>query len=550
MRLAVLEAGKEEWRGAFESIDRVGRRFIARRRGSTICSHAENVPGPATAPRKETIVSRSLISRSHRVALSAIAIAAFVAAPVHGVTRGADAAAPGDIVINEIMQNPSAVSDAAGEWFELYNATAVPISLDGWKIESGGSESHTISSGGTLVIPAGGFVALGKNGTPATNGGYTPAYVYPTISLGNGSDILVIRQSGVAIDSVAWDDGATFPDPDGGSMELIDPLSDNRIGTSWAANTTTPYGAGDFGTPGAPNANTVDAGSGPTITNVSHVPAAPIETDSVRIRAEVTDNLGIEEVCVEFRVNGGSATAAMMTLTTGAIYETKLAPRPAGTTVSYIIVARDVDGNVALSPANAPTETYSYSVGSFALTISLNEVLADPPTSSGDPLQGDVNRDGEGDSFEDEFIELVNFGTQPVEISGWTISDDDAPGAEFVFPAGTIVPSMGFVTLFGGGSPQGFSGLVFVDDGRIGNGLGNTGETVELKRDGILVDVLVYGAEAGNNESLIRVPDGTGIWTRPGEQGFLDPYSPQAPNGGGFIANEITTWGKIKAVFR
>lgn len=495
-------------------------------------------------------MTHPLILRSHRFVRNALAVAALAALISQGAARRANAAAPGDIVINEVMQNPAAVADAAGEWFELYNATGVPIALDGWKIESGGSESHTISSGGTLVIPAGGFVALGKNGTPATNGGYTPAYVYPTISLGNGSDILVIRENGVAIDSVAWDDGATFPDPDGGSMELIDPLSDNRLGASWAANTTTPYGAGDFGTPGAPNANTVDAGSGPTIANVSHAPAAPIETDSVRIRAEVTDNLGIAEVCVEYRVDGGAATATTMALTTGAIYEAKLAPRPAGTTVSYIIVARDVDGNVTLSPAGAPAQTYGYSVGGFALTISLNEVLADPPTVTGDPLQGDVNGDGEGDSFEDEFIELVNFGTQPVDISGWTLSDDDAPGAEFAFPPGTIVPSLGFVTLFGGGTPQGFSGLVFVDDGRIGNGLGNSSDTIELKRDGILVDVLVYGAEAGNNESLIRVPDGTGVWTEPSAQGFIDPYTPQSPNGGGLIANEITTWGKIKAVFR
>ena len=167
-----------------------------------------------------------------------------------------------------------------------------------------------------------------------------------------------------------------------------------------------------------------------------------------------------------------STTATMMSLVSGSTYEAKLAPRPAGTLVQYMIVARDVDGNVTLSPPGAPADQYSYTVGGSALTISLNEILADPPTVTDDPLQGDVNGDGEGDSFEDEFVELVNYGTQPVDISGWTLSDDDAPGAEFAFPAGTILPAMSFVTLFGGGSPQGFTGLVFVDDGRIGNGFG------------------------------------------------------------------------------
>ena len=45
-------------------------------------------------------------------ALALLAGAAFFA----GAARGA---APGDIVINEILQNPSAVSDGNGEWFEL-----------------------------------------------------------------------------------------------------------------------------------------------------------------------------------------------------------------------------------------------------------------------------------------------------------------------------------------------------------------------------------------------------------------------------------------------
>jgi hypothetical protein len=498
-------------------------------------------------------VRRSQISETTRfdfLVAVMIGAALLLAAGLVLESRVAEAAAPGDVVINEVMQNPAAVTDAAGEWFELYNATAVPIALDDWRIESGGSEAHTISSGGTLVIPAGGYVVLGKNGDPALNGGYTASYVYPTISLGNGSDALVVREGTVAIDSVAWDDGATFPDPDGATMELSSTTADNSVGSNWDANTTTPYGLGDFGTPGAANSNVVDAGAGPVVAAVAHEPAAPIETDTVRVQADVTDNLGVAEVCVEWRINGGSPSATMMTLVSGSTYEAKLVPRPAGTLVQYIIVARDIDGNVTLSPPGAPADQYSYTVGSFALTISLNEILADPPTVTGDPVQGDVNGDGEGDSFEDEFIELVNYGTQPVDISGWTLSDDDSPGAEFTFPAGTILPSMSFLTLFGGGSPQGFAGIVLVDDGRIGNGLGNTGDTVELRRDGILVDVLVYGDEAGNDESLIRVPDGTGEWTRPSDEGFTLPYTPQAANGGGFVANEISTWGRIKAVFR
>lgn len=495
---------------------------------------------------------RSRLARTLRIgsglALAAFALTAFALAhpPL------ARAANPGDVVINEVMQNPAAVADASGEWFELHNATTSPINIDGWTIIGGATESHTISAGGSLVIAANGFIALGRVASPATNGGYTPAYVIAGISLGNGSDLLAIRQGAVTIDSVGWDDGATFPDPDGATMELKDPLADNGIGANWAANTTISYGLGDFGTPGAQNSVFVGGGPGtpPAIANVVHVPASPIASDTVRIRADVTDNLSVAEVCVEYRINGGTSIASQASLLSGVTYEGKIPPFPAGTLVEYLVVARDGGGNVTLSPADAPSSMYSYTVGGAALTVSINEVLADPPTVTGDPSQGDVNGDGAGDSFQDEFVELVNYGPQPVDISGWTLSDDDAPGSEYTFPLGTILPSLGFVTLFGGGAPQGYTGFVFVDDGRIGNGLGNTGDTVELRRAGALVDVLAYGTEGGNNESMIRVPDGTGNWSTPSEESYSAPYSPHAPNGGGLIATQRGTWGKIKAIFQ
>lgn len=500
-------------------------------------------------------LSRRVLSRSgcpRALAVRALILAMIPAFAVAAQTRATWAAAPGDIVINEVMQNPAAVSDAAGEWFEVWNATAAPMNLDGWTIVGGASETHTISAGGSLVVPANGYLVFGRSGDPAVNGGFTAGYVMTSITLGNGSDFLTLAEGGVTIDSVGWDDGATFPDPDGSSMELEDPLADNTTGANWSPNTTTTYGAGDFGTPGAQNANFIGGGggSGPVISNVVHLPASPIASDTVLVQADVTDNLGVTEVCVEYRVNGGAPTASQAVLLGGATYQGKIPPFASGSSVAYIIVARDADGNVSLAPPGAPGSAFTYVVGGFSLTISINEVLADPPTAAEDSTLGDVNHDGVGDSFEDEFVELVNYGLDPIDISGWTLSDEDAPGSEFTFPAGTVVPSLGFVTLFGGGSPQGFFGLVFVDDGRIGNGLGNTGDTVELRRAGELVDVLVYGAEGGNNESMIRVPDGTGAWTTPGEEGFPDPYTPHAPNGGGLTATAPSTWGKIKAIFR
>ena len=65
-------------------------------------------------------------------------------------TWTAEAANPGDVVINEIMQNPSAVFDSDGEWFELINTTNNPIDIDGWTIEDNDVDSHLINNGGPL----------------------------------------------------------------------------------------------------------------------------------------------------------------------------------------------------------------------------------------------------------------------------------------------------------------------------------------------------------------------------------------------------------------
>ena len=47
-----------------------------------------------------------------------------------------DSKATAEVVygINEIIQNPSAVSDANGEWFEVYNPTGSGIDIEGWTI--------------------------------------------------------------------------------------------------------------------------------------------------------------------------------------------------------------------------------------------------------------------------------------------------------------------------------------------------------------------------------------------------------------------------------
>ncbi len=160
----------------------------------------------------------------------------------------------GDLIITEIMQNPAAVGDAAGEWFEVYNATATTLDLTGMIIKDLGTDSVTV---GSLLIAPGDYMVFGSNPNLAVNGGVTVDYGYGgSLSLGNADDeVVLVAPGGTIIDQVNYDGGAAFPDPNGMSMTLGPTMIDavmNDVGGNWCTGTSA-YGLGDLGTPGAAN---------------------------------------------------------------------------------------------------------------------------------------------------------------------------------------------------------------------------------------------------------------------------------------------------------
>ena len=185
-------------------------------------------------------------------------LALAAASSVHAVTIPVGILTGGELVITEIMQNPAGVADAAGEYFEIYNLTPFTINLNGMVISDLGIDSHTVV--GDVFIPAQSYFVFGINGDFVTNGGVDVNYAYSGLVLGNGADELYLFTEAFSgapvIDFVEWDDGATFPDPTGASMELQGDLEvDNRLGSNWQAATSSWPGSisGDFGSPGLPN---------------------------------------------------------------------------------------------------------------------------------------------------------------------------------------------------------------------------------------------------------------------------------------------------------
>ncbi|PHI19901.1 hypothetical protein CEQ90_10135 [Lewinellaceae bacterium SD302] len=158
----------------------------------------------------------------------------------------------GDLVITEIMQNPSAVADGSGEWIELYNAGDEVVNLIGFILSDNGIDEHVINQ--NVLVQPGEYVVLGNNDDMATNGGVMVDYEYSDFFLSNGDDEVIISCPSAEIDRVEYDGGTDFPDPNGASMQLSsDNLGDdNNDGANWCASVAA-YGDGDLGTPGAAN---------------------------------------------------------------------------------------------------------------------------------------------------------------------------------------------------------------------------------------------------------------------------------------------------------
>jgi hypothetical protein len=156
--------------------------------------------------------------------------------------------APGDLVITELMSNPEAVRDDAGEWFELYNPSAdQALDLQGCAVNDGAERTHAITA--PMVIAPGAFAAIARG----LEAGFAPALTL-SFSLGNTADVLALECGDVVIDRVAY--GAGFPLVPGASMALDPDAIDaavNDDASAWCA-AQRPY-SGDLGTPGAPNAD-------------------------------------------------------------------------------------------------------------------------------------------------------------------------------------------------------------------------------------------------------------------------------------------------------
>ena len=171
----------------------------------------------------------------------------------NGTMRAVSAPSVGDLVISEVMPDPSAVNDSQGEWFEIYAIEQVDLNgLVAGPDSSDATPPFVLDSQECIVAAAGTSHLFVKNADPLTNGGLPAVPIEQEFSFNVSNDpgTLFIGIGNVVLDEVAWSNS-----PTGASLSLdpaqLDPISNDDPGNF--CDGVGPYGDGDEGTPGADN---------------------------------------------------------------------------------------------------------------------------------------------------------------------------------------------------------------------------------------------------------------------------------------------------------
>lgn len=231
----------------------------------------------------------------------------------------------------------------------------------------------------------------------------------------------------------------------------------------------------------------------------------PAENEEVIVRTRVTSTVGISQVNLYFAEGFvGNFTAIQMFddgrhddyAANDGVYGARIPGKNAGTWVRFYIeaAANNAAKSVSYFPAGAEHDVFIYRVNlnTAEASVVINEVMASNSKTASD----------EADQF-DDWIELYNRTGSPIDLGGYSLTDNPALLDKWKFPAGSIIPADGYL-------------IVWADeDGKQGPlhanfKLSADGEMLMLLTpEGELMDSISFGPQV-TDLGYARVPNGTG----------------------------------------
>ena len=308
-----------------------------------------------------------------------------------------DVAAPGDVVINEIMADPTpAVGLPEAEFAEIHNTTTdKTFDLEGWTFTDGGTTATLPSA---TLLP-GGYAIIVDDATAPLFSAFANVIVVTSFpSLNNDGDPLELKgEDGTSIDAVTyeldWYQDA-IKAQGGWTLERIDPTAPCSSASNWIASNDA-----SGGTPTTQNSvfTIVPDNTPPTLLSVQVNDPSTL----VLVFSETMDGASVASgsysivpaiaVSSNVAINGNSALLTLTdALTAGTLY-----------TITVTGVS-DCPGN---SIAGGNTATFALPEAVEAGDVVINEVLYDPIGTGSD------------------FVELYNRSNKTLSLAGWRLGN-------------------------------------------------------------------------------------------------------------------------------
>ncbi|WP_420454828.1 lamin tail domain-containing protein [Rubrivirga sp.] len=394
----------------------------------------------------------------------------------------AQAPAPGDVVINEILYDPPPPQPSGNEWVELLNVTDGPVDLGGLVVTDGGSASAPIPAGTTL--DAGAFAVIVRDGEAF-------AAAYPSVpfievdgfpALNNSGDRVALVRGTTEIDAVPY-----LPSWGGAdaSLERRDPLGPSDQASNFGTST-----AAGGATPGAPNSLLAQDTEPPSLVEVE-----ALDAQTVRVTFSEPVEQASAETAASYAIDGGVGVPALAMIGDTPSEVVLALATPLVGPASYTLTVRDVADRRGNAIGTA-TATFFFGEGSAAgpRDLVINEFLYDPPPGR-DP---------------GEFVELFNRTDRAFDLREFTLNDavgDAQPittAPVFVGPGGYAV-----VVQDGDRFRAVFPDVAFVEQPGW-SALNNSGDAIVLAYQGTTVDSLFYSPEWGGEDASLerKDPDG------------------------------------------
>ncbi len=236
-----------------------------------------------------------------------------------------------------------------------------------------------------------------------------------------------------------------------------------------------------------------------SISSVTATPAAPLSTESVIVKAKVTDLKGISSVKLFYKAASDASfqSTDMTSLSSEQfMYTGTIPPFAFNVKVEYYIEVINSDNLSAVFPINAPATKSSYTVGVIStIKLFVNEVFPDGTKDATDP----------------DWVEIYNDSEIQVDLAGYFLYDEGiktslsgaSPKAKRVLGS-IVIPPKGFVVI-----PTEYNGET------VTFGLSTTGDGAYLEDPtGLVVASLDFNTiVTSGKKSYGRKPDGSSTLT-------------------------------------